>query len=414
MKYPYVELSSEPTSLVEHVPTGAPSQFALTPEQRQQVVVDVIHDGHWLPEEFRNDAAGKSCVDAVQPDYIRERDWGANLVAKRVAGQLGLDSFIRVNLARVLMDFGRFPGSTPSEADHLHRFAINYPFSELLGFKQKQRVLEHYYDGVSAQMEEALQGKLVKIAIHTYDQYNPSGTERPATSLMTRSNSYQATSELPAGLFDPMYPDVLAEFTADRILRDRISLTLERKQIPVAHNYPYCLPEGSLEVRYQVWSFFRSIQANFQEKFPTTAADQAYQAVWDMLLDTNLRSSESDGLRSYLHLYRRAPVGRVQEFEAAAAAYEAVREFCDTTGHAAVDQYRFSKARASSIAIEVRKDIVCNLGEDGKPVGVNKRNIEFIGDAIAEAVKTYFDSDREAHLTEPRFEIERHGPWYME
>ena len=100
----------------------------------------------------------------------------------------------------------------------------------------------------------------MKIAIHTYDRYIESGTERPATSIMTRSIGYQTESEMPFGLFDPLYPDVLSEFTADRVLRDRISLTLEKKQIPVAHNYPYCLPEGSLEVRYQVWAFFHALQ----------------------------------------------------------------------------------------------------------------------------------------------------------
>ncbi len=416
MPYPNLELTSSPKPLVEHVPTtGDAPQFELTDAQKSQIVVDVIHDGDWIPKEFWSDNDGEPITDeAVWRDYVRERDWGASLVANRVAAQLGLDTFVRVNLARVLMDFGRFPGSTPKNADHLHRFAINYPFSDLLGFSQKQSVLENYYDGVSEKMEEALQGKLVKIAIHTYDQHNPSGTERPATSLMTRSISYQTSSELPAGLFDPMYPDVLAEFTADRILRDRISLTLERAQIPVAHNYPYCLPEGSLEVRYQVWSFFKALQERFCEEYPDTVDHPAYTAVWDMLLDTNLRSSQSDSLRSYLHLYRRAPEGRGSEFKAAAVAYEKVSQFCKVASTEVVDHYRYSKLRASSIAIEVRKDIACVLGPDGAPAEVKWNNINHIADNIARAVKLYFDEDRQAHLLNPNHDIGRHGPWYLQ
>ena len=56
----------------------------------------------------------------------------------------------------------------------------------------------------------------------------------------------------------------MAEFTVDQILRDRISLTLE-KGIPVAHNYPYLLPEGSIEVRHQVWRFFKWLQTHFEK-----------------------------------------------------------------------------------------------------------------------------------------------------
>ena len=88
-------------------------------------------------------------------------------------------------------------------------------------------------------------GKDIKIAIHTYDTHNKTGTIRPHLSLLTRSFGYQNENEMPYGVFDPLYPDVLAEFTCDRVLRDRISLTLEKIGLPVAHNYPYLLPDGS-------------------------------------------------------------------------------------------------------------------------------------------------------------------------
>ena len=76
------------------------------------------------------------------------------------------------------MDFGRFPGATKNEATHLGRLAINQPFSKLLDFNQKRAILEEHYDVISDTMDEYLQGKLLKIAIHTYDRDNTSGTEK--------------------------------------------------------------------------------------------------------------------------------------------------------------------------------------------------------------------------------------------
>lgn len=388
-------------------------EFELDDEVKPLVIIDVIHDGHWLPEEFLVDSEGRAIeLEDIAPDYIRERDWGASQVAARLAQKLGLTSYARVNVARVLLDFARFPGSTPSDADHLHRFAINYPFSHLLSYRQKKLVLEEYYDGISDAFDSFLEGRLVKIAVHTYDQFNDSGTERPAMSIMTRSFGYQNESEMPAGLFDPLYPAVLAEFTADRVLRDRLSLTLEKARIPVAHNYPYLLPDGSLEVRYQVWAYFKALRAEFEGAHPETRGVRAYQRVWEMLLDTNLRSSESEALRSYLHMYRRPPQGFEEVFAQAEDAYEHVEAFCEDSA-AFIERYRFSRRRTSSIAIEVRKDLVSELGADGAPRGVRHRNVELIATALADAVSTYFREDHEvAHSGAPPEDIERHDPWY--
>ncbi len=408
-----LDWTTSPHDLVETVlvEPNTGSKYSLSDELKPLVVIDVIHDGHWIPAEFLRDHEGREIsLDEVRADYIRERDWGASAVAGELARNLGLPDFTRVNVARVLMDFGRFPGSTPRHADHLHRFAINYPFSQLLSYRQKKRVLEDYYDGISELLEAKLAGRLVKVAIHTYDQFNESGTERPAMSILTRSLGYQNESELPAGLFDPLYPDVLAEFTSDRVLRDRISLTLEKSKIPVAHNYPYLLPEGSLEVRYQVWAFFRALKDAFEVERPETREEPCYQMIWEMLFDTNLRSSSSEALRSYLHMYRRPPVGQEVMFAQAEAAYEEVEAFCEGNEQF-VQQYRFSRHRTSSIAIEVRKDIVCELGEDGHPTRLRSDNIQHIGNALAEAISTYFKHDHEVDFDRTPGGAERHAPW---
>ena len=234
-----------------------PDATILPEKTRDTILIDVIHDGDWIPEEFTLDENGKPIPEEQFLDaYYYERDWGASMVAGEIASFLGLPGHYSVNVARVLMDFGRFPGPTPKDADHLHRFALNYPFSKLLSYQQKKRVLENYYDDISGIMENAISGKDIKIAIHTYDTHNKTGTIRPHLSLLTRSFGYQNENEMPYGVFDPLYPDVLAEFTCDRVLRDRISLTLEKIGLPVAHNYPYLLPDGSVEMRSQVWLFF--------------------------------------------------------------------------------------------------------------------------------------------------------------
>lgn len=410
------ELTASPKALVEDVAVEASAndEYRLEAGARDQVFIDVIHDGDWIPQEFLEDRTGKPIsFEKIQADYVRERDWGACAIAAELASRLGVPTYTRVNVARVLMDFGRFPGSTPKKADHLHRFAINFPFSELLSYPKKKLLLEEYYDQVSVALESRLANRLTKIAVHTYDQYNESGTERPAASILTRSIGYQTESEIPAGLFDPLYPDVLAEFTADRILRDRLSLTLEKHHIAVAHNYPYCLPEGSLEVRYQVWSFFRALRDAYEAEFPETADDHSHELVWAMLFDTNLRSSESDALRGYLHMYRRAPEGRRQEFLQASEAYDSVARFCQSRRSEVVDRYRFSPKRRSSLGLEIRKDIVADLDEDGNPRGIKWDNVEYVGDALAHAIAVYFRTDRAAHAdSAARHDLERSTSWF--
>ncbi len=414
--------TTEPQELVEVVPVesepeGESSAASCPVSYRDRILIDVIHDGNWLPEEYLVDRdGGVITYRDIEEQYIVERDWGASLVAARIAAFLGLPSFARVKVARVLLDFGRFPGSTPRHAEHLTRFAINYPFSKRLSYAQKKDLLERYYDGISDRYDELIEGKLIKIAVHTYDRYNDSGTERPPVSLLTRSLTYQTASELPAGLFDPLYPDVLAEFTADRVLRDRISLTLEKAKIPVAHNYPYLLPEGSLEVRYQVWNYFRFLRRRFEEAHPELVrgdgADGAgFEMVWKMLMDTNLRSSDSEALRSYLHMYRRPFAGQEAEFRAAAKAYRKIRDFAEHNRRDLLDAYRFSPERPSSLGLEVRKDIVCELAHDGRPVQPRWEQLDRVASTIARAISVYLREDHEdAPLQHPP--LAPGDPWY--
>lgn len=370
----------------------------------ERVMIDVIHDGAHLPPEYLVDGEGRRIAErSFYEAFVVERDWGANLVASRIASQLGLRGHYRVTTARCLLDFGRFPGITREGASHLRRFAINHPFSAWLGFEQCSRLLSEHYDGISNGMDRAIEGKELKLAVHTYDRYNDNGTERPAVSLITRALGVQENHELPFGVFDPLFPAILSEFTVDRILRDRISLTLESSGVPVAHNYPYLLPEGSPEVRHQVFSFFRWLQRRFVAQFPETANNPAYRLVWRMVRDTNLRSAEASSLRSFLHLYRRPREVDAGRYEAAERAYRHIQSFVEVDHTTLVKDYRFEPGRAMSMGIEVRKDLIWAFDEFGLPDRPEPNRAYFVADRIAEAILTYFRQDR------PRAEERRAG-----
>ena len=200
-----------------------------------------------------------------------------------------------------------------------------------------------------------------------------------------------------------MFPDRVAEFTVDRVLRDRISLTLEKNKIPVAHNYPYLLPDGSVEVRYQVWSFFAWLQKRFQRLYPERAQDIYYQQVWDMLLDTNLRSSEANEIRSVLHMYRKPPIGQEGRYQHIIQAYMDIQAELNRDDRKLVSEYCTSPTRTMSLGIEVRKDLIWEFDSYGEPIQLRPERGLFIADKIAEAITIYLCNDRDL-LTEEQWE----------
>jgi hypothetical protein len=297
------------------------------------------------------------------------------------------------------MDFNRFPGSTPpGHDDPLARLAINHPFADTLSHLQKMLLLERYYDKISDFFEQhLLDGKLILLAIHSYDETNPSRTRRPDLSLLSSMAHYQRHSRMPYGVFDPLYPDVLGESTCSPILRDRLALNLERTGFRVQHNHPYPLPEGCLEVRAQVWYFFRHLRHRFEAECPETREDDAFRLVWLMLLNTNLRLGEAEALRGYLHRYRKAARDELARLSRAERAYERVRAFTERS--TVLDDFRNSPERPSSIGLEVRKDLVCSFDPDtGRPLPLTPQQdakATLIGNVVAGAIRTYFDTDRQ-------------------
>jgi hypothetical protein len=338
------------------------------PHSNDQALVLTIHDGAQIPRHLFGPASDDMLSrPEVVKAYARERDWGANLVAKHLAREVGLGGFLRINLARVVMDFGRFPGTSSSGQSYLRRNAIYPPIQDLLSEAAKQETLERYYDPTSLAFVDFLAGKRVSIAVHTYDRYNHSGTERPEVSLVSRSLSYQNTSTIPPDVFDPLFPPILGEATCHRILTYQALVNLERGGWHTALNYPYVMPEGSLEIRAQVWFFFQHLRRHFTTVFPHTAQDPAFERVWLMLTDAVRRSGDGERLRAYLHHYRPAPPGEEALFFRAREAYDEVSSFLKEQKAELVESFRFAHERLSCLGIEVRKDLLSELDDQHLP-----------------------------------------------
>jgi len=400
-----------------------PIEFVACPSggahlNRDHIMIYSIHGGDVIPEVYYR-GLGRVHREYTVPGgdlerlFALEKDWGANQVAASLARHLDTGGYWRVNIARVLMDFGRFPGITRTGSKHLDRYAINYPFSHALDFKRKRLVLENCYDSVSDVFERETPGKIIKLGIHSYDYHNPlphpsrRGTIRPEVSLIYRSASFQKYKHMPYGQFDPLYPDRLGEFTANRRLTSRISLMLEKAGVPVSTNFPYYLPDGSVEVRSQVWSFFNYLKKLFGDEHPHTREDPAYMKVWDMLLDTNLRRTDSESLRSFLHMYRNAPRGLINLFKAAQHAYEHIGSFVEERNGKLISYFRDGVTPCSAIALEVRKDLIWSFHDDRTwhpkygPDGLRTENVELLSKLLAESIKTYMEKDRHLDPVSP-------------
>lgn len=371
------------------------------------ILIFTIHDGAQVPRHLWGE---RSEEILSRPDmlaaYVRERDWGANTVAKQLARKLGLSGYARVNLSRHIMDFGRFPGTSAVGENYLMRHSLFPPAEFLLTENAIHDLLARYYDGVSQALTQHFANKRITIAIHTYDPYNSNGTERPKIGLVTRSLSYQNESTIQPYVFDPLFPAMLCEAVSDRALTYQVLLDLEKAGHHTALNYPYLMPEGSVEIRAQVWFFFRHLRRLFTRAFVETRDRAEYQRVWQMLLDVTRRSPDCERLRAYLHRYRAAPTGLEDLFQRCRLAYARIQEFLGTHRQALVEGYRYAPERPSCLGVEIRKDQLCWVDVDN--VSVERRPdadsyAQEISSIFAGSVLSYVDDkNRRAHQQVPR------------
>jgi hypothetical protein len=366
-------------------------------EDADNVAIVTLHDGSFVPQRILDAPRLREVVDSgeLARSFEVKRDWGASLLSGHLAAALGTGGYHRVDVSRLVMDFNRFPGSTPDNATHLDKLAISGYLARDLDYVDKRWILDTLYDGVSGQMDAVIAGKQLVVSIHTYDERNSTKTQRPEVSILGRSHSYQQNSMLPFGLFDPLFPDVLAESAVRGALRDRIALTLEKSGVFVEHNYPYCLPDGSLEIRCQPWFFFQRLRAHYERAHPETADDSAHMLIWAMLQNTNLRRAEANALSGYLHHFRDPLPGRRDDFERARLSYEAIRSHLQSH-QPLVHAYRFAQDRTSALTIEVRKDLVWRLDHKGRSIGPRDDAARELAALLAQGIGTYLREDRRA------------------
>lgn len=389
------ELTMKPQPVCEQVTVSPDPLTGGVPEQfRSAISIDAIHDGNFIPHIFADQIGAN--LSELTKIFERERDWGASLVAQYLAEALHLEDFFRVNSARALIDFGRFPGVSQLGATHMERMSINYPFAQILHHDEKRALLLEHYDEISKQLEARLTNIKLKIAIHTYDKRNPTATRRPEVSLITRPYGYQHLEANPIPAFDPLCPFSVVECTADRLLKARIALELEREGVHTADNFPYSLPEGSVEVRAQVWFFFRHLRSLFKQSTEhrhINVSRSAESLVWEMLLDTNRRSTQSASLRHFLHGFRTPPAEQAKLYFEARRYYSALSDFTLANKSILLDGFEFGQTRPSTLLIEVRKDLVWHF-ENGRPIGPNENEARRIARIIAAGIYQYLANDR--------------------
>lgn len=375
-----------------------PNGLPLPDASGDPIVVDAIHDGNGIPAEFLSHAPDDPW-HILQKAYAAQRDWGASLLAGALASALHLRGFFRVNTARVLMDFGRFPGVTPAWADGAEPCAIRAPFDHWLTHAQQRSLLDRHYDVLAGAMARAVDGRRVKVAIHTFDGQEARNRTRSPVGLVTKvmrfSSNEPGPGSHPLGPFDPLFPSELFDCTADRLLRARLTLTLEEHGWSVDPGDPEPMSLGSVEARTLVRRYFKRLQGLFEEHHPVTdsARAEARARVWAMLTDTGLRSADAALLRSVIHQLRQPPAEHRTPCELAFREYGLIREHLLDHLDDWMEQMRAPADRTHVLAVHVRQDLLWNRvdGPFGSPRHEGARDL---GRILAKGIRCWFTEDR--------------------
>jgi hypothetical protein len=365
-------------------------------EWDRHVLVDVIHDGAHIPPLLEHLLGSNGALDPrVHAAYLRERDWGAAAVAERLAFHLGLRGYQSKQSARVLCDYNRFRGRTQPGSGHLGRRALFPPVSDLLPLDAQEQILADCYDATSKGLfdraREAFEGtlirdsRLLRVTVHTYDDRAGEGNRRPKTSLIFTPFEYHEFARLPTNVYAPVFPDRLAEFTADRTLAYRMALLLEKNYLPVAVNSPYFLPLGGAEMRLQVWCYMKHLREQVGILGTDTEIERL-APLWPVLESVD------------------EPWGaRVIEPDHLALLHE-LTQFIERNRFETVERYRYSAYRPNAIEVEVRKDVIWAGSwqrlEDGFDAfvpdedGIRLDEVDRVASVMAEGIRTYLTQDQ--------------------
>ncbi len=362
----------------------------------KHVIVDVIHDGVRIPPSIDAfiDENGE-LREEVHAAFLRERDWGAAALAERLAYHLGCRGYYRNEAARVVCDYNRFRGRSVPEAGHIGRKALFPPASEMLSEAEGEQALATCYDPVTKALferateafdgESVAESRLLRVTAHTYDDRVGEGYRRPKASLIFTPFEYHEASRLPAGVYAPLFPERLAEFTADRALAYRIALNLEKNYLPVAVNSPYFLPLGGAEMRLQVWCYMQHLQ-HLVERIGSDTEVERLAPLWPVLMAVD------------------EPWGARELDADMQALFDELTAFVERHRYEAVERYRYSAYRPNAIEVELRKDRIWEGSwqtlADGReayvpePGGLNEDEIDRVASIIAHGIRKYLTEDQ--------------------
>ena len=362
----------------------------------RHVIVDVVHDGVRIPPTIEPFFDGDQAVRSeVHDTFVRERDWGAAAVAERLAHHLGLRGYYCIQAARVVCDYNRFRGRSVPEAGHLGRRALFGPGNQLLSGDLGEHALQTCFDPVTQALfrraSEAIgngtvpDSRMLRVTVHTYDDRAGEGHRRPKTSIIFTPYEYHEASRLPAGVYVPIFPDRLAEFTADRALAYRMALMLEKNYLPVAVNSPYFLPLGGAEMRLQVWCYMQHLK-RLTQTLGSDGEAQRFEPLWPVVEDVD------------------RPWGSREIDPRALMLLDELEAFIERHRYEAVERYRYSAYRPCAIEVEVRKDIVYRGGwkilSDGFEAfvpdesGLRQDEVDRVASVMAAGIRKYLIEDQ--------------------
>jgi hypothetical protein len=411
-------LASDPSWLQNSGEGGALFETVANPNHRSAdtsastVRLATIHTGSIVPRRFWEAyeawASNICSRQVLETAHLGENDWGADHVAYAVAQVINSPAFHRVRLARTVVDSARFPGVTPPYCvTAARRLAIAPPFSEIEldgGAHHQLRcaLLAAYDDVVNAiqQSEDAVAASAgtdtpvapaISLSVHTYDPRNPSLTERPDVGVVHVPYNFFTEHGLSPGSYDPLFPPELADSTADPHLAECIAGRLESHGYRVGRNYPYQLPEGSIEMRFQVRSYFHYLRRIVRQQFNEP---EGSEAVWRMLIDVTHRDPSSAALRSALHAYLPPQPPVEDELAQSVSTYRRIEQWLRTNlGRSVLLGYARSRLRPSALLVELRRDLVWDISTRRHAETIRTRgketNICRLSAAIGEGILDY-------------------------
>lgn len=360
-------------------------------DYRQHLLIDVVHDGEAIPDDRRLAGLGKLLADAERrpellADHARERDWGAECVARELARALEAPGYWRVTIARGLLDFNCFPGVSRRPTRHPERYAMRPPWTTFLEPADVREVLE-YYDRIAERLRDVcelkvkrgnelrkldpLRSQFVRLAVHTFEADSTSGRTGPTLRVLHRLEARDPESDPAAEAFDPVYPEALAESSADPRLAYRIGLAARPDETGISVDFPDELAPGSIESRLRVWLFMRHLQEQFMvdpetapywERMQTVPqrGRAAWDLVWEMLRGTSNRSVEAAALSNYLHRYgQRGPHLAETFLHECAAVWREVRNFRDRHLPELLRGFGQAAGLPGSLAVECDRAFLC-------------------------------------------------------